>query len=79
MFQQVLFSTEAPIWLKGGKPSLLTPSAFKENKNNWWYCLCPNVYVTGGMNMCYNKKLNSPVYFEISSMLEEMLTQEGIL
>ena len=56
MFQQLLFSTEAPIWLKGGKPSLLTPSAFKENKN-----------------------LNSPVYFEFSSILEEMLTQEGIL
>lgn len=30
--------------------------------------------------MCVTtKKLNSPVYFEISSMLEEMLTQEGIL
>jgi len=35
VFQQVLFSTEAPIWLKGRKPSLPTPSAFTENKNNW--------------------------------------------
>lgn len=57
MLQQMSFSTKAPIWLKEGKLFLPTLPAFKDNKNNWCYCLDPNVYVSGGMNVNYDKEI----------------------
>ena len=55
MLQQMSLSTKAPIWQRGGKLFPPTPPAFKENKNNWWYCLGPNMYVSEGMNVATTK------------------------
>lgn len=74
MLQQMFFSTKAPIWLKKGSISLQFLLDLKKTKtidDIAWV----QMYMYQEAWICYNKKLISPVYLEISWMLKDMVAQ----